>query len=646
MVHLAQRLERIKPSPTMAITAMAAELKAAGKDVIGLGAGEPDFDTPDTVKAAGIEAIQTGETKYTRVDGLPALKQAIARKFARENNLDYSVDQISVGSGAKHVLFNALMAGLDPGDEVIVPAPYWVSYPDMVVLAEGTPVIVPTSAADGFKLRPEALAAAITPRTRWLMFNSPSNPTGAAYTRDEMAAIADVLVDHPDVGVLADDIYEHLVYDDFRFHTMAEVEPRLFERTVTINGVSKAYAMTGWRIGFAGGPVDLIKGMAKIQSQSTSNPSSISQHAAMAALDGPQASIPERRAVFQERRDLVVGMLNQANGIEVRDSRRRLLRLSQLRRHDRPHDPERRDARERRGRRPLPPGGGGCRRRVRGGIRPRALLPHLLRHRHRGAGRGVRAHPAGGGRTHLRAAHAALSCRERPPVSSVIARAPRTGAGRNATGICGGPSMLIKIKRGWELPDSAATPESVFMNRRTLLKGLATGPLLAAGAAMPFAGGLGSALADEEQEDPSAHLYPVEQNPAYTLDRPLTPEGHRHHLQQLLRVRLLQGDLAGGAGAQDPALDGRIRRDGGRADDRRHRRSAGEDAAGGAALPPPLCRGVVDRRALQRLSAQGARRFRAAPRRCQVSGHADLRGRRRGPGPAAVSGTPGPISKA
>ena len=316
MVHLAQRLSRIKPSPTMAITAMAAELKAAGKDVIGLGAGEPDFDTPDTVKAAGIQAIQAGQTKYTRVDGLPALKQAVVRKFARENGLDYAPEQISVGSGAKHVLYNALMASLDPGDEVIVPAPYWVSYPDMVQLAEGTPVIVPTSAADGFKLRPAALAAAITPRTRWLMFNSPSNPTGAAYGRDEIAAIAAVLLDHSHVGVLADDIYEHLVYDGFRFHTIAAVEPRLHARTLTLNGVSKAYAMTGWRIGFAGGPRELIAGMAKMQSQSTSNPSSISQHAAIAALDGPQDAIAERRAVFQERRDLVVRLLNEADGIE------------------------------------------------------------------------------------------------------------------------------------------------------------------------------------------------------------------------------------------------------------------------------------------------------------------------------------------
>ncbi len=316
MVHLAQRLSLIKPSPTMAITAMAAELKAAGKDVIGLGAGEPDFDTPDGIKAAGMQAIVAGETKYTRVDGMPALKQAIVRKFARENGLDYAPEQISVGSGAKHVLYNALMAGLDPGDEVIVPAPYWVSYPDMVRLAEGTPVIVSAGAADGFKLRPEALAAAITPRTRWLMFNSPSNPTGAAYARDEIAAIAAVLLDHPHVGVLSDDIYEHLVYDGFEFHSVAAVEPRLHARTLTINGVSKAYAMTGWRIGFAGGPRELIAGMAKIQSQSTSNPTSISQHAAIAALDGPQDAIPERRAVFQERRDLVVRLLNEVEGIE------------------------------------------------------------------------------------------------------------------------------------------------------------------------------------------------------------------------------------------------------------------------------------------------------------------------------------------
>ena len=315
MAHLARRLGLVKPSPTMAITAKAASLKAAGEDVIGLGAGEPDFDTPEHVKEAAVRAMRAGETKYTPVDGLPALKRAIARKFERENGLAYGPEQISVGAGAKHVLYNALMASLDPGDEVIVPAPYWVSYPDMVRLAEGTPVIAPTAEEDGFKLRPEALAAAITPRTKWLVFNSPGNPTGAAYGRDEIAALAQVLLDHPHVGVLADDIYEHLVYDDFRFHTIAAVEPALHARTLTINGVSKAYAMTGWRIGFAGGPAALIAAMAKIQSQSTSNPASISQHAAIAALDGPQDSIAARRAVFQERRDLVVRLLNEAEGL-------------------------------------------------------------------------------------------------------------------------------------------------------------------------------------------------------------------------------------------------------------------------------------------------------------------------------------------
>lgn len=315
MVRLAHRLGLVKPSPTMAITAKAASLKAAGEDVIGLGAGEPDFDTPEHVKEAAVRAMRAGETKYTPVDGLPALKQAIARKFERENGLAYGPEQISVGAGAKHVLYNALMASLDPGDEVVVPAPYWVSYPDMVRLAEGTPVIAPTAEEDGFKLRPEALAAAITPRTKWLVFNSPGNPTGAAYGCDEIATLAQVLLDHPHVGVLADDIYEHLVYDDFRFHTIAAVEPALHARTLTINGVSKAYAMTGWRIGFAGGPAALVAAMAKLQSQSTSNPTSISQHAAIAALDGPQDSIAARRAVFQERRDLAVRLLNEAEGL-------------------------------------------------------------------------------------------------------------------------------------------------------------------------------------------------------------------------------------------------------------------------------------------------------------------------------------------
>jgi aspartate aminotransferase len=315
MSFIAQRLARIKPSPTMAITAKAAELRAAGRDVIGLGAGEPDFDTPDNIKEAGIRAIRDGQTKYTNVDGMPALKAAIARKFKRDNGLDYGTDQISVGAGGKHVLYNALMATLDPGDEVVIPAPYWVSYPDMVLLAEGTPVIVAAEEADAFKLKPEALAAAITPKTKWFIFNSPSNPTGAAYSRDEIAALAEVLRPHENVHILSDDIYEHLVYDGFKFSTFAEAAPDLFARTLTMNGVSKGYAMTGWRIGFAGGDAALIKAMAKMQSQSTSNPTSISQIAAIEALDGPQDSIGERNETFRERRDLVVGMLNQARGI-------------------------------------------------------------------------------------------------------------------------------------------------------------------------------------------------------------------------------------------------------------------------------------------------------------------------------------------
>ena len=315
MSFIAKRLARIKPSPTMAITAKAAELKAQGRDVIGLGAGEPDFDTPENIKEAGIRAIRDGATKYTKVDGMPELKAAIARKFKRDNGLDYTPEQITVGSGGKHVLYNALMATLNVGDEVVIPAPYWVSYPDMVLLAEGTPVIVPAAETDGFKLLPEALEAAITPATKWFIFNSPSNPTGAAYSRDEIAALAGVLARHPQVHILSDDIYEHLVYDGFQFSTMAEVAPELYDRTLTMNGVSKGYAMTGWRIGFAGGDAALIKAMAKMQSQSTSNPASISQIAAIEALDGPQGSIAERNEIFRERRDLVVAMLNQASGI-------------------------------------------------------------------------------------------------------------------------------------------------------------------------------------------------------------------------------------------------------------------------------------------------------------------------------------------
>ena len=315
MSFLASRLARIKPSATIVVTSKARELKAAGRDVIGLGAGEPDFDTPDNVKQAAIKAIQAGDTKYTAVDGTPALKAAISAKFRRENGLDYKPEQITVGTGGKQVLYNALMATLEPGDEVIIPAPYWVSYPDMVLLAEGTPVAVPCPQNNGFKLLPEDLAAAITPKTKWLILNSPSNPTGAAYTREEMKALTDVLLRHPHVWVMTDDMYEHLVYDDFAFSTPAQIEPKLYDRTLTVNGVSKAYCMTGWRIGYAGGPAPLIKAMATIQSQSTSNPSSISQAAAVAALNGPQDFIPRNNEAFKKRRDLVVEMLNQAPGI-------------------------------------------------------------------------------------------------------------------------------------------------------------------------------------------------------------------------------------------------------------------------------------------------------------------------------------------
>ncbi|MBJ3777795.1 pyridoxal phosphate-dependent aminotransferase [Acuticoccus mangrovi] len=315
MAFLSDTLSRVKPSATIAVTTKAAELKRAGRDVIGLGAGEPDFDTPENVKEAAIRAIREGKTKYTPVDGMPELKEAIVAKFARENNLDYATSEISVGTGGKQVLYNALMATLNPGDEVVIPAPYWVSYPDMVLLGGGTPVEAATSLANGFKLTAAALEAAITPKTKWLILNSPSNPSGAAYTREELKALTDVLMQHPHVWVMTDDMYEHLVYDDFVFHTVAEVEPELKERTLTVNGVSKAYAMTGWRIGYAGGPQMLVKAMAKIQSQSTSNPSSISQWAAVEALNGPQENIDANNKVFRERRDLVVSMLNQAKGL-------------------------------------------------------------------------------------------------------------------------------------------------------------------------------------------------------------------------------------------------------------------------------------------------------------------------------------------
>jgi aspartate aminotransferase len=316
MAFLAESLKRVKPSATIAVTDKARALKAAGRNVIGLGAGEPDFDTPDNIKQAAIRAIESGRaSKYTAVDGIPELKAAIARKFKRENGLDYKPSQITVGTGGKQVLYNALMATLNPGDEVIIPAPYWVSYPDMVLLAGGEPVAVETRMADGFKMRPEALARAITPKTKWLIFNSPSNPTGAAYTRSELAAVTEVLLAHPHVHVMTDDMYEHLVYDDFVFTTPAQVAPQLYDRTLTVNGVSKAYCMTGWRIGYAGGPEPLIKAMAMIQSQSTSNPSAVAQWASVEALDGPQDFIPRNNQVFKERRDLVVAMLNQAKGI-------------------------------------------------------------------------------------------------------------------------------------------------------------------------------------------------------------------------------------------------------------------------------------------------------------------------------------------
>lgn len=308
-------LDRINPSPTLAITSRVLELKRAGVDVIGLGAGEPDFDTPDFVKEAAIAAIRAGKTKYTNVDGTAELKDAIVAKFKRDNRLDYTPAQISVNVGGKHTLFNALVATLDAGDEVIVPAPYWVSYPDVVQFAGATPVIVAAGADVGYKLTPAMLEAAITPKTKWLILNSPSNPTGAAYTVDELKALGAVLERHPHVWIFADDMYEHIVYDDFRFATIAEVCPSLYERTLTVNGCSKAYAMTGWRIGFAAGATWLIKAMAKLQSQSTSNPCSIAQAAATAALTGDQSFLRERAQAFQVRRDLVVDMLNAAEGI-------------------------------------------------------------------------------------------------------------------------------------------------------------------------------------------------------------------------------------------------------------------------------------------------------------------------------------------
>lgn len=315
MSFLSAAINRIQPSPTIAVTNKAAQLKREGRDIIGLGAGEPDFDTPDFVKEAAIKAIRDGQTKYTIVDGTVELKQAVQAKFKRDNALDYGLDQITINVGGKQTIFNAMMATLDVGDEVVIPAPYWVSYPDIVLLAGATPVIVPCGIDAGFKLSAAALEAAITPRTKWLILNSPSNPTGAAYSAGELKALADVLVRHPQVWVLTDDMYEHIVYGDFKFTTIAQVEPALYDRTLTVNGASKAYAMTGWRIGFAGGPAPLIKAIAKIQSQSTSNPCSIAQAACVAALNGDQSFLVDRNAAFEKRRDLVVSMLNQTPGL-------------------------------------------------------------------------------------------------------------------------------------------------------------------------------------------------------------------------------------------------------------------------------------------------------------------------------------------
>jgi len=315
MAFLADVLSRVKPSATIAVTQKARELKAKGRDVISLGAGEPDFDTPDNVKNAAIEAIRRGETKYPPVSGIVPLREAIAAKFKRENNLDYKPEQTIVGTGGKQILFNAFMATLNPGDEVVIPTPYWVSYPEMVAICGGTPVFAPTTIETSFKLTAETLEKAITPKTKWLIMNSPSNPSGAAYTRAELREIADVLLRHPHVWTLTDDMYEHLTYGDFVFTTLAEVEPALYDRTLTMNGVSKAYAMTGWRIGYAAGPVQLIKAMDMIQGQQTSGACTIAQWASVEALNGPQDFVRKNKAIFQARRDLVVSMLNQARGI-------------------------------------------------------------------------------------------------------------------------------------------------------------------------------------------------------------------------------------------------------------------------------------------------------------------------------------------
>ena len=312
---IAERMSLIKPSPTMAVTKMAAEMKAAGQDIIGLGAGEPDFDTPDHIKNAAIEAIKNGETKYTAVDGTPALKKAIAKKFYKDNSIKYNIDEIIVSVGGKQVLYNALMSSINPGDEVIIPSPFWVSYPDMVSLAGGVPIIVEGKEKNNFKIQPEDIRDKISTKTKWIIINSPSNPTGSSYSSEELRDIGNLLLEHENIFVMSDDIYEKIIYDDFKFFSLAEVVPELKDRILTVNGVSKAYAMTGWRIGYAGGPKHLITAMSKLQSQSTSNPSSISQAAALAALEGPEEFLLERNERFKTRRDMVVKMLNECNGL-------------------------------------------------------------------------------------------------------------------------------------------------------------------------------------------------------------------------------------------------------------------------------------------------------------------------------------------
>ena len=312
---IAERMSLIKPSPTMAVTKLAAEMKAAGKDVIGLGAGEPDFDTPDHIKNAAIKAIKNGETKYTAVDGTPALKKAIVKKFSKDNNIEYNTDEVIVSVGGKQVLYNALMSSINPGDEVIIPAPYWVSYPDMVALAGGIPIIVEGKESNNFKVLPDDIKNKISDKTKWIIINSPSNPTGSSYTKNELEDLGNLLLNYANIFIMSDDIYEKIIYDDFKFYSLAEVVPRLKDRILTVNGVSKAYAMTGWRIGYAGGPKDLISSMSKLQSQSTSNPSSISQAAALAALEGPEEFLTERNDKFRIRRDIVVEMLNNCKGL-------------------------------------------------------------------------------------------------------------------------------------------------------------------------------------------------------------------------------------------------------------------------------------------------------------------------------------------